>query len=77
MKVRFSKTTSPSVGIALRPKILEESDETLKSGMAITVEPFTYVEGVGATRHCDMVLVTDDGRERLSKSPAGWLEISK
>ncbi|MCP5072707.1 MAG: aminopeptidase P family protein [Rhodobacteraceae bacterium] len=53
------------------------NDETLKSGMAITVEPFTYVEGVGATRHCDMVLVTDNGRERLSKSPAGWLEISK
>ncbi len=50
--------------------------EPLKSGMAITIEPFTYVEAVGATRHCDMVLVTETGSERLSKSPVGRLTIS-
>jgi Xaa-Pro aminopeptidase len=44
--------------------------------MAITVEPYTYVEGVGATRHCDMILVTDNGHERLSTSPAGRLQIA-
>ena len=63
-------------GRILEGDLRSYSNETLKSGMAITVEPFTYVKGVGATRHCDMLLVTDDGRERLSKSPAGWLEIS-
>ncbi len=52
------------------------NDEPLKSGMVVTVEPFTYVEGVGATRHCDMVLVTENGSERLSKSPVGRLAIS-
>lgn len=63
-------------GRILEGDLRSYNNETLKSGMAITVEPFTYVKGVGATRHCDMLLVTDDGRERLSKSPAGWLEIS-
>jgi Xaa-Pro dipeptidase len=48
----------------------------LRQGMAITVEPYTYVEGVGATRHCDMILVTDNGHERLSTSPAGRLQIA-
>ncbi len=47
----------------------------LESGMAITVEPFTQAEAVGATRHCDMVLVTETGNERLSKSPADRLSI--
>ena len=50
--------------------------EPLKSRMVVTVEPCTFVEGVGATRHCDMVLVTDEGRDRLSKSPVGRLVIS-
>ncbi len=48
----------------------------LREGMVITVEPFTFVEGVGATRHCDMILVTKSGRERLSTSPAGRLQIT-
>ncbi len=48
----------------------------LESGMAITVEPFTQAEGVGATRHCDMILVTETGNERLSISPAGRLSIA-
>ena len=50
--------------------------EPFRSGMVVTVEPYTFVDGVGASRHCDMVLVTDDGQERLSKSPAGRLAIS-
>ncbi len=48
----------------------------LREGMVITVEPFTIVESVGATRHCDMILVTESGRERLSTSPAGRLQIT-
>ena len=47
----------------------------LREGMAVSVEPYCFVEGVGATRHCDMVLVTSTGGERLSASPAGRLQI--
>ncbi len=49
----------------------------LRPGMLITIEPFTYVEGVGATRHCDMLLITDNGYDLLSKSPAGRLQLTK
>ncbi len=51
------------------------NSELLLPGMTVTIEPFTIVEGVGATRHCDMVLVTESGYERLSKAPTGRLRI--
>ncbi len=52
------------------------NDAPFESDMVISVEPFTHVESVGATRHCDMVLVTRTGNERLSQSPAGRLNIA-
>ncbi len=48
----------------------------LKIGMAISVEPFTQAQGVGATRLCGMILVTETGNERLSQSPTGRLSIA-
>jgi len=47
----------------------------LLPGMVITVEPFTAVPGVGAPRHCDMVGVTSDGHEVMSKARSGIIRI--
>jgi Xaa-Pro aminopeptidase len=47
----------------------------LQSGMVMSIEPYTFVPGVGATRHCDMVLITETGNECISKAPRGRLRI--
>ena len=47
------------------------SDETLASGMIITVEPGVYFEGDFGIRIEDDVLVTETGREVLSRLPKG------
>ena len=47
------------------------SDETLASGMIITVEPGVYFEGDFGIRIEDDVLVTETGHEVLSRLPKG------
>lgn len=47
----------------------EQYDLPLQSGMITTVEPGVYVPGWGGVRIEDLVLVTDDGCESLSRCP--------
>lgn len=47
----------------------------LAPNMVITIEPWALVPGVGAPRRCDMVLVTPDGHELLSKARGGMIQI--
>ena len=49
-------------GPVLRP----ESTDTLHPGNVVTVEPGIYLPGVGGVRIEDLVVVTDDGCERLT-----------
>ena len=51
------------------------NDRPMVPNMVFTVEPFTFDENIGAPRHCDLVRVTDDGRENLNKARSGFLEI--
>ncbi len=53
------------------PRMSSVSDETLASGMIITVEPGVYFEGDFGIRIEDDILVTDRGCEVLSSLPKG------
>lgn len=55
----------------IRPGNLTE----LRTGMVLSIEPWSAIPGFGSHRHCEMVLVTDDGWEPMSHAPSGVLRI--
>lgn len=57
---------------ALRP----ESTDELEPGNIVSCEPGIYLPGVGGVRIEDMVLVTDDGRERLTRVSKELVTVS-
>lgn len=59
-----------------RPTVRPEGTETLRSGMVVTVEPGIYLEGLGGVRIEDLVVVTDEGAEILSRSTKELMTVS-
>lgn len=51
------------------PRIYPSSNYQLKPGMVLALEPGIYINGIGGVRIEDVMLVTQDGAEILTKYP--------
>ena len=58
------------------PGLRAESTDELEAGNVVSCEPGIYLPGVGGVRIEDMVLVTDDGRERLTTHEKSLILVS-
>lgn len=69
--------TGHGVGVEAHepPAIDEGSDVELEPGTVFSVEPGVYFEDETGTRVEDLVAVTEDGAERLNRSPRGWAPL--
>lgn len=49
------------------PRVAIESDEVLRPGMVITLEPGVYLPGLGGAREEELVWIGENGIEVLSE----------
>lgn len=68
---RYGHGLGHGVGLDIHeaPVLRPESEDILVAGNIVTVEPGIYLPGLGGVRIEDLVLVTADGAERLTRAP--------
>ena len=75
---RFGHGLGHGVGLNIHeaPALRPESTDTLVAGNTVTVEPGIYLPGTGGVRIEDLVTVTEDGCERLTRFTKDLLTVS-
>jgi Xaa-Pro aminopeptidase len=73
----FGHGLGHGVGLEIHeaPRLSRASDATLAAGHVVTVEPGVYLPGELGVRIEDLVLVTDDGCERLNTLPKDLRQV--
>ena len=68
---QFGHSLGHGVGLGVheQPRISSQSDQVLKPGMVITIEPGIYIPGWGGIRIEDLVVIQPDGCENLTTAP--------
>lgn len=70
---RFVHSTGHGVGLDIHegPSLTSSAEDVLEPGMVVTIEPGVYLPGVGGVRVEDLLVVTDDGADNLTKLDRG------
>ncbi len=68
---QFGHALGHGIGLNVHesPRVGNKSDEVLRPGMIVTIEPGIYLPGLGGVRLEDDILVTETGHEVLSSLP--------
>lgn len=73
----FGHSLGHGVGLRVHelPRVSAKSDDILRTGSVLTIEPGVYVPGFGGVRIEDLVAVQEGGGVSLSHAPKGLIEI--
>lgn len=73
----FGHSLGHGVGLEIHelPRLSTRSDDILRTGAVVTIEPGVYMPGFGGVRIEDLVVVEEGGARSLSHAPKQLIEI--